>query len=72
MALTPHGLKGRPSNALNKGKDTCPKGHKYTEENTYLYKNRRYCIQCKKERIRQDRINAKERKPALMTWDGEL
>ena len=27
----------------------CPRGHEYTKENTYVYKNRRHCRTCRRE-----------------------
>lgn len=28
----------------------CPQGHEYTEENTYRWRNNRYCRQCQRDR----------------------
>jgi hypothetical protein len=62
MALTPHGLKGKPANCLNMGKPHCPNGHEYTEENTYWYNNGRRCKECKRELNRRNKINAMKQK----------
>lgn len=35
---------------INLAKTHCPKGHKYTEENTRRYKSRRHCRACARER----------------------
>lgn len=34
-------------------KEYCPKGHPYNEENTYHYKNGRYCRECGRENCRR-------------------
>ncbi len=31
----------------------CPQGHKYTEENTYVYKGRRNCRECRRQGYRK-------------------
>lgn len=38
--------------ALNALKHTCPRGHEYTPENTRIYKGRRHCRACDRERPR--------------------
>ncbi len=43
--------KGR-GNRPNKHKTHCPKNHKYSKENTYLYKEERHCKKCKIENQR--------------------
>lgn len=47
----------------NINKTHCPKGHEYSKENTYIYKNKtylknggRHCITCSRERTKQWRI----------------
>jgi hypothetical protein len=40
-----------PTYMLNRLKTQCPRGHAYTEANTYVYKNRRDCRIC--IRVRQ-------------------
>jgi hypothetical protein len=50
----------------NQFKTHCPSGHEYTEENTYRWGGRRYCIQCNRERtlryMRERRALAKAAK----------
>lgn len=41
--------------AVNARKDECPRGHPYTEENTWVYRGSRYCRECR-------RVEARERK----------
>ena len=45
-------LRGDTIPAKHVNKTHCPKGHKYTKENTYTYagNNSRYCKTCRKER----------------------
>lgn len=33
-------------------RDTCTKGHEFTEENTYVYKGARQCRRCRREAMR--------------------
>lgn len=40
-------LRGVGFAAKNVLKTECPKGHKYTSDNTYLYKGRRICKNCR-------------------------
>lgn len=35
------------------GKDHCPHGHEYTEDNTRVYHNRRFCRECQRVRSLQ-------------------
>lgn len=35
--------------SFNRSKDRCPKGHRYTSENTTINKGKRYCRTCKRE-----------------------
>lgn len=44
----------------NSKKTHCPQGHKYTKENTYSYRGRRYCKTCNRERKRAMRAQEKE------------
>ena len=39
--------------AVNAAKTHCPQKHKYTEDNTYLYKGERHCRTCARERTRE-------------------
>jgi hypothetical protein len=36
--------------AENARKTHCPKGHEYTEENTYMFRGSRYCMECRNSR----------------------
>jgi hypothetical protein len=45
-------LRGVGLTAINARKTHCNKGHEFTEENTYLARNRRYCRTCAKARKR--------------------
>jgi 5-methylcytosine-specific restriction endonuclease McrA len=36
-------------------RDTCNKGHRYTPENTRMYRGVRYCRQCRREWLREHR-----------------
>jgi hypothetical protein len=40
----------RRGNSFNRSKTHCPKGHPYSEENTYYRQSRRHCLTCMKER----------------------
>jgi len=40
--------RGETFQAKNLAKTHCPKGHPYDEENTLHYRNKRYCIACRK------------------------
>jgi hypothetical protein len=53
-------LRGFGPFAQNKRKTTCPKGHEYTDENTYLSrKNMRQCRRCGAENARRYRASKK-------------
>jgi len=39
---------GNSPSSINRDKTHCPKGHKYTKENTYFSNKRRYCRKCRK------------------------
>lgn len=39
--------------ARNAKKTHCPKGHEYSEKNTYAWRNSRICRQCSRERQRK-------------------
>lgn len=45
-------LRGETIPAKHAKKTHCPKGHEYTEDNTYIYKktNSRHCIKCRDDR----------------------
>lgn len=40
----------------NKEKVICPKGHLYSKDNTYIYKNRRFCRICKRLQEKKHRV----------------
>lgn len=42
------GQSGFVTGALSRAKTSCPQGHVYSEENTYLYKTFRACRTCRK------------------------
>tara|TARA_R110000822_G_scaffold11694_1_gene42419 strand:+ start:864 stop:1343 length:480 start_codon:yes stop_codon:yes gene_type:complete len=42
-------------NHNNKRKTHCPQEHEYSEENTYYYKNKRFCKICKVEQLKNIR-----------------
>lgn len=44
---------GRGVRNINGKKTHCPKGHLYTEDNTYLYDGRRSCRECHRESSRR-------------------
>jgi hypothetical protein len=46
-------------NHNNKRKKYCPQNHEYTEVNTYYYKGRRFCKQCKKNDLQKRRARKK-------------
>jgi hypothetical protein len=43
-------LRGEGITAINAQKEHCPKGHAYTKENTYIYRNQRRCRECNRLR----------------------
>lgn len=53
-------LRGEGVGAVHAKKTHCPKGHEYTEENTTLYRNKRYCKACKREAMRLYRLKKKQ------------
>jgi Recombination endonuclease VII len=55
---------------FNKAKTHCPKKHKYTEENTSWYKNKRHCKECNQENSRRQTV--KQYGITLEQWDGML
>lgn len=40
--------RGTSPSALHAMKTHCPSGHEYTPVNTYVYRNKRYCKECRK------------------------
>lgn len=52
-------LRGDTLAAENLAKDSCPRGHPYSEENTYRYKNTRLCKICRRAAV--NRAAAKRR-----------
>jgi hypothetical protein len=54
-------LRGQPF--LNTLKTHCPKGHSYTDANTYVWGGMRHCLKCNAEA--QQRYQAKKREAAL-------
>lgn len=58
--------RARHWSTLNREKDACPKGHKYTSENTYITSTGgRSCKRCNRERmriLRADKIKSYTRK----------
>lgn len=44
-------LKGEGVTAINARKTNCPKGHAYDEENTIIYKSKRYCRTCRNPQL---------------------
>lgn len=46
-------LRGEGLAAKNKNKTHCPKGHEYTQENTYIIANKRVCKICNRKRALQ-------------------
>ena len=46
-------LRGIGITAQNAIKTYCPEGHEYTEENTYVHRNKRYCRECKRKITRE-------------------
>jgi hypothetical protein len=38
---------------VNKNKTHCPAGHKYDDDNTYIYKTGRYCKKCRQKTDRE-------------------
>lgn len=55
VPLTPreHQLVSKNIAVLNAAKTHCPKGHEYSRENTYRWKNCRQCITCRNDYKRQ-------------------
>lgn len=48
-------LRGESFVAVNKTKTHCPKGHVYDEANTRVYRGRRHCRACDRERLARRR-----------------
>jgi hypothetical protein len=44
-------LRGIGPSAMHALKTHCPKGHAYTESNTYIYRNQRTCRACNREAV---------------------
>lgn len=55
-------MRGKTQAALNSQKESCPQGHSYDATNTYIYKDKRYCRICVRQRSRE----WKERKRAIL------
>lgn len=53
-------LRGDTFAATNAAKTHCPRGHAYSEENTYVHRGQRHCKTCK--RIHRAKHNAKHKK----------
>ena len=53
-------LRGIGFPALNAGKSTCPKGHPYSEGNTYLWHGSRYCRICQRDQHHERYVQNKE------------
>lgn len=53
-------LRGVGITAKNKVKTHCPKGHEYSEENTYYYKNKRNCMECRRINVLNFRLKPLE------------
>lgn len=49
----------------NKKKTHCPAGHRYSEENTYINNNRRYCRTCNSDRSKRVRDMARQYERSL-------
>ena len=49
----------------NSSKESCPQGHEYSTENTRIYRGKRYCKVCQKERdkTRKNRESLSKRYP---------
>lgn len=62
-AVTPriNTLRGTSPWAQNASKTECVNGHPFTPENTYLWRGRRYCRECRRRRVRE--WQAKNGKP---------
>ncbi len=56
---TQRGLAPKKGRERNQAKTHCPKGHAYTDENTYRYGNRRVCRTCAIERTQARRRAAR-------------
>lgn len=46
-------------NNYNHSKTHCSSGHEYNAENTYYWKTRRYCLQCRKDDYERRRLGIK-------------
>ena len=47
-------LRGDGVAANNARKTHCPRGHEYTEENTYVYRKKRHCRECGRRKCARD------------------
>lgn len=39
--------------AINRAKTKCPRGHEYSETNTYRHNNKRHCRECRRVEKRE-------------------
>jgi hypothetical protein len=46
VTIAENTFRGNAPSIINRNKDTCPKGHRFDESNTYRYKTRRECRRC--------------------------
>lgn len=46
--------------AENIRKEACPRGHEYTDENTWLYRGSRYCRECRRTEARERKRRMRE------------
>ena len=53
-------LRGEGLAAVNAKKTHCPKNHEYSNENTYILRNHRYCKECSRVKLRLRRAKVKE------------
>lgn len=51
--------------------EMCPKGHPYTPENTHIYRGRRLCRQCRKERHARAQAKRERAIPSANVTRGE-
>lgn len=52
-------LRGKGITAINAKKTHCKRGHEFTDENTYLYKNYRCCRICRREDDKRRKLKQK-------------
>ena len=55
LELVTHEENMRRSEANNRAKTHCPKGHPYDEKNTYRYNGKRNCKICQRDRAKEQR-----------------